>query len=178
MIEACRQHDLPLFLEPLPATLDQHTPLTLGEYREVVVENARIFCAMGIDVLKTPFPVDVMRSKDESVWADALQDLAGTITVPWALLSLGVRFDLFKRQAELACEAGASGVIVGRAVWGEAVALHDTARTDFLAKTARDRMEELATLCEWTARPWHDLVPKPDSAPGWYKLYDDGAPTT
>ena len=37
--------------------------------------------------------------------------------VPWVLLSGGVPFETFFRQTQVACEAGASGVMVGRAVW-------------------------------------------------------------
>ena len=92
-------------------------PLPNDELRRVVIESARTFSQMGIDVLKTPFPLDVAHEPDEAVWRAALAELNEACRVPWALLSAGVDYPTFRRQAELACEAGASGVIAGRAIW-------------------------------------------------------------
>jgi len=92
--------------------------------------------------------------------------------VPWALLSAGVDYPTFRRQAELACEAGASGVIAGRAIWAEAVALQGEAREAFLAGAARGRMAELAAIVRAAGTSWRDRVPVPDSAFDWYARYD------
>jgi len=88
--------------------------------------------------------------------------------VPWALLSAGVDYPTFARQAQLACEAGASGVIVGRAVWSEAVKLHGDERENFLNTIARQRMQELSDICAATATDWRTKVAKPDTALDWY----------
>ncbi|MGV2434686.1 MAG UNVERIFIED_CONTAM: hypothetical protein LVT10_07200 [Anaerolineae bacterium] len=59
--------------------------------------------------------------------------------MPWALLSAGASFEIFLRQAEMACQHGASGVIVGRAVWAEAVKLPPQERISFLQTTGAQR---------------------------------------
>ena len=138
----------------------------------MVVESARTFSRMGIDVLKTPFPLDVKHEPDEAVWRAALAELNAACSVPWALLSAGVDYPTFRRQAELACEAGASGVIVGRAIWAEAVGLQGEAREAFLAETARHRMAELADIVRAAGASWRERVPSPDSAFDWFARYD------
>ncbi len=39
--------------------------------------------------------------------------------LPWVLLSAGVDFESFRIQVEIACKAGASGFLAGRALWQE-----------------------------------------------------------
>jgi tagatose-1,6-bisphosphate aldolase len=126
---------------------------------------------MGIDVLKTEFPLDVKQEPDETVWHTALAELNAACSVPWALLSAGVDYATFKRQAELACQAGASGVIVGRAVWSEAVSLQGQAREDFLKTTGRQRMKELADMCAASAVNWRQKVASPNVPFDWFQDY-------
>lgn len=171
IVEACGQYDIPFFLEPITYSLDPKSPLPNAELRQVVIESAHTFSRAGIDILKTEFPLDVKREPDEAVWLEALRDLDTVCHVPWTLLSAGVDYATFRRQAELACHAGASGVIVGRAVWSEAVALHGEAREAFLSTIARQRMEELAAICEQSATSWRTRIAPPAFAPGWYREY-------
>jgi len=172
IIDDCARYDIPFFLEPIAFSPDPARPLPNDELRRVVVESARTFSRMGIDMLKTPFPLDVKREPDEAAWRAALDELNEACNVPWALLSAGVDYPTFRRQAALACEAGASGVIVGRAVWAEAVELHGEAREAFLADTARRRMTELADVVRAAGASWRDRVPGPDGAFDWYARYD------
>jgi tagatose-1,6-bisphosphate aldolase len=58
-----------------------------------------------------------------------------------------VDFDTFTRQVTAACNAGASGIAVGRAVWQEAVTLAETERQAFLRSTASQRLARLTSLC-------------------------------
>jgi len=167
----CQTHDIPFFLEPIAYSLDPKKPLSNAERRKVTVKIARAFSALGADVLKLEFPLDVKQEADEKVWQEALAEVSAACSVPWALLSAGVDYATFKRQVEFACKAGASGVIAGRAIWAEAVELQGEAREAFLATTARQRMKELASICASSARSWRDKTPTPKIEPGWYEPY-------
>jgi tagatose 1,6-diphosphate aldolase len=171
IVKECIQHDIPLFLEPLAYSLNVDQPLENAELLEVAVESARTFSAMGVDVLKLQFPVDVKQEKNEDVWVYALEKLDRACTVPWALLSAGVTYDVFRRQTELACQAGACGVIAGRALWSEAVKLQGRDRDTFLYDVARLRMEELGQICAEKGASWKNRVVAPKVAPGWYERY-------
>ena len=149
----CRACSLPFFLEPVACSLKPDQTLSNEERTQVTVETARHFSQRSVDVLKVPFPLNPDVSPD--TWKPALRDLDEACTVPWTLLSGGVSFELFAKQAEAACRAGASGVIAGRAVWGEGVSLEGEALDTFMKTTARKRMETLAALCNRYGTPWH-----------------------
>jgi len=167
----CQTHDIPFFLEPIAYSPDPKKPLTNAELRKVAVKTAKTFSAMGVDVLKVEFPLDVKQEPNEAVWTEAVEELNAACSVPWALLSAGVDYATFRKQAEIACKAGASGVIVGRAVWAEAVELQGDARDRFLATTGKQRMKELADLCAKSAKSWREKVAAPDVGAGWYAKY-------
>lgn len=168
IVEDCTRYDIPFFLEPIAYSLDETQPLSNAELRQVVLESARTFTAMGVDVLKLQSPVNVQLEPDATLWLAPLSEISEVCTVPWALLSEGVDYDAFRRLAQLACQAGASGVIVGRSVWSEAVALHGAERTNFLATTARQRMDDLAQICASFAVPWHTQTHAPELSESWY----------
>lgn len=150
----CVHHEIPLFLEPLsfdPASPGR--PLSSGERRRVVIETARRLTALGVDVLKAEFPVAVKEVDDEAVWGEACAELTEASSVPWVLLSAGVPFEVFLRQATIACESGASGVMAGRAVWDQAVTEGDReARRAWLNAVARERMEQLRGVADTSGR--------------------------
>lgn len=169
--QQCAQQDIPFFLEPIAYSLDPDASLPNDELRQIVVEMARLFSDMGVDVLKMQFPVDAKQSQDEAEWHAACEELNTACKVPWALLSAGVNFETFKQQARIACQAGASGVIVGRALWAEAVKLQGQERAQFLATTAPQRMRELASVCAQYAHPWQTHTAPPPAAFDWFKSY-------
>lgn len=174
VVENCDKYDIPFFHEPIAHSLDPQKPLDNSELRQVVIESARVFSDMGIDVLKTEFPINVKQESDEKVWAEAVAELNSVCKVPWALLSAGTGYDTFRKQAELACKAGASGVIVGRAIWNEAVTMTDVDQRDaFLATTAYQRMSELTQICEAHATNWKHKVTRPQINFDWYTSYPD-----
>jgi tagatose 1,6-diphosphate aldolase len=150
----CAAHQLPFYLEPLSFNpRAPGTPLTSADRRHVVIEAARRLCPLGVDVLKTEFPVAVKEISEVAVWRDACQELTVACGVPWVLLSAGVSYELFLQQATVSCEAGASGVMAGRAVWDQAVTLDRHARRDWLETVARERMQRLAALADALGRP-------------------------
>jgi tagatose-1,6-bisphosphate aldolase len=145
--------------------LDPAQPrLSPQERRRVVVETARRLTAIpGVDVLKAEFPLDVAAVPDETEWLAACCELTDGSCVPWVLLSAGVDFETYLRQAVMAASAGASGVAVGRAVWREAAELSVEARDAFLSTVARERMARVTALCQALARPWTASRPRTEA---------------
>ena len=173
--EDCRKHDLVLMLEPLSYSLEESkggvTPplLTSEEKRYVVVETARRLTPLDVDILKAEFPLDVADT-DESNWMEACKDISSASITPWILLSAAVEYETFLRQVTVACNAGASGIAVGRAVWKEAVTMTGDERMKFLRTTARSRLSRLTSLCHALAKPYTDFYTA-DAPFDWYKIY-------
>jgi tagatose-1,6-bisphosphate aldolase len=171
---ACARHDIPFFLEPLSFSLRAgEKKLPPDERRAVVVETAARLTLLGVDVLKAEFPVDSALVADEAEWASACRELSAASRVPWVLLSAGVSFDTYERQTVVACQAGASGVMAGRAIWKEASTLSGEARRTFLEETAAARLRRLTTVCQAHGRPWTASYPHlaQTAAEGWYATY-------
>ena len=172
--DECKKFDLGLMLEPLSYSLDPNEKkLTSDEKRYVVVETARKLAPLGADILKAEFPF-ATDNNDEAAWAMASADVSAVSVVPWILLSAAVDFETYLRQVTVACNAGASGIAVGRAVWKEAVAMKADARVDFLQTTAKQRLARLTSLCTALGKPWQDFYPDLEhSVPeGWYAQYE------
>ena len=168
IVEQCAQAQVPFFLEPLIHGLDPSQPLTNVERQQCVVENARFFTQRGVDILKMEFPLDCNAEPDETVWVPAVQELDAACTVPWTLLSAGVGFDIFLQQAKVACAGGASGVVAGRAIWGDALALPDPAQEEWLATVGRERMARLTAVCAGLGRSWQARLDAPEVVERWY----------
>jgi tagatose-1,6-bisphosphate aldolase len=171
--EECTRHDLPFFLEPLTYSPDPQQTLDNETLRQIVVEMAHRFSDLGVDVLKLQFPVDPAQEPDPARWQSAAEAVNAACAVPWTILSAGVDYDTFETQARIACTAGASGVIVGRAVWNEAIVLNGVEREDFLQTTARQRMQRLAAICTDQAPPWFERCAAPEISETWYENYPE-----
>jgi tagatose 1,6-diphosphate aldolase len=169
--EECTRLDFGLMLEPLSYSLVADKKLSSVEKRHVVTETACRLTFPGVDVLKAEFPLEIAADPLESEWAKACEEISSASRVPWILLSAAVDYDTYLRQVKVACQAGASGCAVGRAVWQEAIGLNGEARTTFLREVARPRLETLADLCSDLGRPWTDFHTPPDITPDWYKTY-------
>ncbi len=167
--EECKKHDLVLMLEPLSYSLDENKKLTSDEKRYVVVETAKRLTALHVDILKAEFPLDV-NDRDESKWLDACREISSASITPWILLSAAVDYETFLRQVVVACNAGASGIAVGRAVWKEAVTMDGDERMKFLRTIGRYRMSRLTSLCHALAKPYTDFYTA-DAPLDWYKTY-------
>jgi tagatose 1,6-diphosphate aldolase len=164
----CAAEGVPLFLEPIAYSLDPAAKLSAADHRRVVIESARHFSPRGPSIMKLEFPVDVAAEPDERVWLEALRELDAVCATPWALLSAGAAWETFLRQTILACQAGASGVIAGRAVWADAVPLDGAERDAFIDTIARRRLEQLAAIAHALATPWTRKVKPLALAPRWY----------
>jgi len=168
LVDDWAQQDIPFFLEPVAYSPDPERRLTNAELRQIAVWMAEEFSRMGVDVLKLQFPVDAKQSRDRDEWRAACVALDAACSVPWTLLSGGVDYDTFEEQARIACEAGASGIIVGRAVGADAVRLHGGERTTFLQEIAAQRLKALAGICAEAARSWREKRAGPQASLTWY----------
>ncbi len=169
--DECQKYDLVIMLEPLSYPLDPNAKkLTSDEKRYVVVETARKLTPLGVDILKAELPLDTGNT-DETAWAKACAEVSEASVVPWILLSAAVDFEAYLRQVTAACNAGASGIAVGRAVWKEAVGMAPSDRAAFLQTAARARLSRLAALCNALAKPWMDFYPTPAIDGRWYADY-------
>jgi len=170
----CRAADLALFVEPLSYSLVEGERLAGEARRVVVVETARRLTAIGGDILKAEFPYDPSVT-DRSRWREACVELDAASLVPWVLLSGGVDDGTFEAQVSTACDAGASGILVGRSVWAEAATMAPVERDAFLATIGRERLGRLADLVDTVGRPWHSrpsrLTTSPLPGDGWYRDY-------
>ncbi len=167
--EDCIQHDLALMLEPLSYSLDESKKLSSEEKRYVVVESAKRLTPLNVDILKAEFPLDAAEL-DETKWTDACKEISAAAHTPWILLSAAVDYDTFVKQVIVACQSGASGIAVGRAVWKEAVTMNGEERMNFLRATAHQRLSRLTSLCHALAKPFHDFY-SADAPFDWYKTY-------
>jgi tagatose-1,6-bisphosphate aldolase len=168
--EDCRVWELPLFLETLSYSLDPvRKKLPPDERHYVVVETARRLTPLGGDILKIEFPLDIAAESDESGWRQACHELSQASQIPWVLLSGSADYETFLRQVTVACQAGASGVAVGRAIWRETTELPADKRQAFLDNTAFNRMRRITALVDALARPWMDYYSPPDVKPDWFE---------
>ena len=167
--EECARHDLALMLEPLSYSLDENKQLSSEEKRYVVVETAKRLTPLNVDILKAEFPLDAT-DMDEAKWMSACREISGASVTPWILLSAAVEYDVFLRQVTAACNAGASGIAVGRAVWKEAVTMNGDERMKFLRTVAKYRLSRLTSLCHALAKPFTDFY-QADAPFDWYKTY-------
>jgi tagatose 1,6-diphosphate aldolase len=176
----CVQADLPFLIEPIAypvAEADSDPAVFAGHKPGLVAASARDLTPLGVDVLKAEFPADLRYERDEGRLRAACEALHQASQAPWILLSAGVTFDDFARQVEIACRAGASGFLGGRAIWGEAVHLPDAGeRRTWLASVGVDRMRRLHDLAGEYGQPWWKkwaASPAELAAvgPAWYRQY-------
>ncbi len=178
--EECTRHDLPFLVEPVsyPIGEEKSTPLQFAAKKSgLVIETARLITTLPIDVLKAEFPGDLGSGKDASKAFEMCQKLNDASRVPWVLLSAGVDYKTFREQVKVACRAGASGFLGGRAIWQEVLRFADRKqRVNYLKTTAADRLKELLEITTKYAVPWYrkfgftysELAPVTEN---WYKLY-------
>ncbi|HEV2235973.1 MAG TPA: tagatose 1,6-diphosphate aldolase [Ktedonobacterales bacterium] len=174
--EECRQHDITLLLEPMSYAIKPGQQKESAEFArqkpEIVLESARRLSGLGIDLLKCEFPDDPHFEQDEARMREHCRQLTAASAVPWVILSAAERFGVFQRLVEIACEEGASGFMVGRAIWQEAMALPDAEeREHALRSTALSRLQVLNAIASYRARPWPEHYPALAVAEGWHQRY-------
>jgi tagatose 1,6-diphosphate aldolase len=172
--DECRRFDLLFLLETTfvpPRGLTATDDAYLDRKPAVAIETARLLSRYG-DLYGAEFPGTLDRDSDDQLM-DNLDALSGATERPWLLTSSGASFDVFIQQAEMAAEAGASGVVGGRALWGENEAWQ-----------GRDRIAQARAIVHDRATPWFDrygLSPEDLAAirpaEGWHaRLWPPGRP--
>jgi len=176
----CIKYDLPFLAEPksYPIGNEISNPQQFAELKgELVIKTARDITALPIDVLKAEFPADLHYKKDKSELIELCRQLDGSSRVPWVILSAGVDFELFCQEVEIACQAGASGFLGGRAIWQEAMCIDDAReRVRYLSTVGVDRLKKLTEIASQYAVPWYKRfgVAADELAhvsEGWYQEY-------
>ncbi|HBN97533.1 MAG TPA: hypothetical protein DDZ66_14675 [Firmicutes bacterium] len=169
--EECKRLDIPLFLEILTYSPTADHKLDSSERIDAVVTAAAELSPLGGDVLKVEFPVDAKAVPETVDWEAPCRELNDASKIPWVLLSAGVNFDVFAKQTEVVCRAGASGILAGRAIWKEALELPSSEWDNFLLTTAQQRMLKLQEVCDSYAQPYTNFVESYALAEDWYGNY-------
>ncbi len=176
----CIKYDLPFLVEPLcyPVGNETNNPQEFATLKEqLVIKTARDITALPIDVLKIEFPADLRYKQDKSELINLCHQLDKSSQVPWVVLSAGVDYEVFRQQVEIACQAGASGFLGGRAIWQEAMHIDDAQqRSHYLSTVVTDQLKRLIEIANRYAMPWHkrlgltarELVPVSER---WYQEY-------
>lgn len=180
LADQCIKEDMPLLIEPMsyPVEAIGVSSKKFADMKpSLVIETARQITTLPFDVLKAEFPADINFEPDEGKLLKFCQELNQASRLPWVLLSAGVDFERFKKQVKIACQAGASGFLVGRALWQEAPQIHSrTERIRFLETVAAQRLRQLAEIADTYGTPWFTKlgIENGEFAPvaeGWYKNY-------
>ena len=157
--EECLKYDIPFLVEPKTYTVkgeDAESPQFAAQKPNLVIETARQMTSLPIDVLKAEFPADMNHETDKAKLLRICQQLDDASQVPWVILSAGVNYETFRQQVEIACQAGASGFLGGRAIWQEALKLEDKKeRTNFMSTTVTSRLKEIAEIATKYGSPWY-----------------------
>jgi tagatose 1,6-diphosphate aldolase len=155
----CIKYDLPFLVEPIsyPIGNEINNPREFAVLKEqLVIKTARDITAQPIDVLKAEFPADLNYRKDKPELINLCHQLDTAAQVPWVILSAGVDFELFCQQVEIACQAGASGFLGGRAIWQEAIHIDNAKeRVQYLSTIGADRLKRLTEIASKYAMPWY-----------------------
>jgi len=180
LADQCIEEDIAFLVEPVtyPISQDEGSLKKFAEVKpDLVIETARQVTALPIDVLKAEFPADIEFEQDEGKLLKLCQELNQSSMQPWVLLSAGVDFESFRKQVKMACKAGASGFLAGRALWQEGAQISNRDdRMVFFQNTAATRLKELAELADSYGNPWYSRM-KTDNekfalpTEGWYKSY-------
>ncbi|MCJ7669870.1 MAG: tagatose 1,6-diphosphate aldolase [Dehalococcoidia bacterium] len=182
----CIVEDIAFLVEPVSYPIGEKERINQGgasskKFAEIkpglVIETARQITTLPIDVLKAEFPADIRFEQDEGKLLRFCRELNQASRLPWVLLSAGVDFNSFQKQVEIACKAGASGFLAGRALWQEGAQIRSREeRMNFFQNTAAPRLKELAEIADSYGKPWYSRLGAEDGkfAPvteGWYRSY-------
>lgn len=147
VVADCREAGIPSVIENLVYPFDGED-LSGRRREDAIIEAARALNEIDCDLLKLEYPGS----------PEGCRRLAEVLDRPWAVLSAGVPFDEFTEVLRIAFDdGGASGFIAGRSVWRECLALTGADREQFLADTARPRLERLVAVAAENARPWDSV---------------------
>ncbi len=181
------KHDILFLLEPTSFIFGDEKKDSKSYFdrkAQTVIDSARIL-SRYCDIYKAEFPGTFGHESDSQLMKN-LEALTAASVKPWVLLSAGVDYPAYKKQVEMAMQAGASGVLGGRAFWKEYF-LQDgqPAREAFAKGECSRRVKEIDQLVQSKATPWFkfygltaDDLHRMCAVEGWHFEYsEDGTPT-
>jgi tagatose 1,6-diphosphate aldolase len=180
LADQCLEEDIAFLVEPVSYPVEEGgtSSQKFAERKPgLVIETARQITALPIDVLKAEFPAGIKFEEDEEKLLGLCQELNQASRLPWVLLSAGVDFDSFQKQVEIACKAGASGFLAGRALWQEGAQIRSRdERMNFFQNTAAPRLQKLAEIADSYGKPWYSRLGAENGkftpvTEGWYRSY-------
>ena len=175
LADDCLAEDIPFVVEPVSYKVGEAEadPRNFARTKpQLVIETARQITELPIDVLKAEFPSDLQYEQGKRQLLDFCHQLNQVSQVPWIILSAGVNFELFYQEVELACQAGASGFLAGRALWQEATQISSRQeRLAFLETIVVKRLESLTELANGYGTPWHAKLEASEVDERWYQTY-------
>lgn len=119
-----------------------------------LIAAARQLGALRPDLYKCEVPYQGIG--DESVIGRVCEEITAALPCPWVVLSQGVAIDDYPRAVEIACRAGASGFLAGRAIWSDTLE-YDDYRAQ-LQVVSVPRLQRLIDIVNSAARPWQSDV--------------------
>jgi sulfofructosephosphate aldolase len=118
----------------------------------VLLEAARELGGLRPSLYKAQVPR--LGQGDAGEIARLCERVTATVPVPWVVLSQGVPVADFPACVRIACRAGASGFLAGRAIWSDTLA--DPER--LLRERSVDRLRSLGEIVDAVARPWREAA--------------------
>jgi len=175
LADDCLTEDIPFVVEPVSYKVGEAeaNPQNFARIKpQLVIETAKQVTVLPIDILKAEFPSDLKYERDKSRLLDFCHQLNEASQVPWVILSAGVNFEFFYQEVELACQAGASGFLAGRALWQEATHINSRQeRLKFLGTTVVKRLKSLTELANTCGTPWYARVQATKINENWHRNY-------
>ncbi|TDO34811.1 sulfofructosephosphate aldolase [Kribbella sp. VKM Ac-2527] len=109
-----------------------------------VLAAARELGALGADLYKAEVPLHGDGDADEI--RRRCEAITEAVDSPWVVLSSGVPHELFPEAVRIACSAGASGFLAGRAIWASVIGSDDVERD--LLEISVPRLERLGAVVD------------------------------
>jgi len=127
--EECEREGMVYLLEPLTYRVE-------GSREEEVLRMVDELSDVPVDIYKSEYPGTKR----------ACEEVSKRIKSPWVLLSAGMEYSQYKVALETACQSGASGFAVGRALWQEFGQYEGEEREKYFREVASPRMDELLQI--------------------------------
>lgn len=175
--EQCERADIPFVLEAVAVPVGGQDKASFAKEKpDLVIQSAKELSGY-CDLYKAEFPVDPSFEKDRATQLKYCRELDQASVVPWVILSAGADIGPFSQQVEVACQAGASGFLAGRAIWKDYVKIAGAQeRLQTLQSKAVHNLNLVKSIAQRDARPWtqHPGVRLPQSsdfAPDWFQKF-------
>lgn len=124
-------------------------PTDTAPREALILEAATELAAIGPDLYKCEVPFQGKES--DAAIAEVCGQIDAIVRCPWVVLSQGVPADRFARAVEIACRAGASGFLAGRAIWADTIRHADYAAE--IRSTSVARLRDLIAIVDAGVRP-------------------------